>query len=231
MIARAVPPTASTTIETTMTSFVVLFFEPGRTAKEGYNLQKNLVKKSCGYPPAGLPTNVTSWRADTILKGDPDGAVSYAWSAWVTDGSGKRIFELVTDGLSTPNVEDHLLLFLKPEDRVDASFFGEVSHQPVNGSGVAFVEDGVVTKAREGDRGAASELQGMSADEIGRRIDPLVLAAGLSERFMWARCVVPVAAHLCRVRGRTPCFDRVVGQTPPGSQSGLVSSATTCNSL
>lgn len=108
---------------------------------------------------------------DKVIKGDPEGPVSYLLSAFVTDGAGRRLYELVTDGLPIPIEGDQLLLFLQPEERQGSPLLENVSHMPVNSSGVAFVEGEVVTTASESN-GLIEDLQEMSIDDLQAAVVP-----------------------------------------------------------
>lgn len=125
---------------------------------------------SIGFSDVGEDPNPTEDVAvvvepEIVLKGLSAGAVSFQWPAFVTDGSGNRIFEMVNDGLPVPKAGDRLLLFLVDEDRGGASFFGKVSHRPVNSSGLAFVErDTVVLEAQS--NGLEESLTGKPIGEI-----------------------------------------------------------------
>lgn len=99
------------------------------------------------------------------IQGNVDGEVSIAWPAFVTDGNGTRTFEMVNDGLPVPEPGDRLLLFLVEEDRAGASFFGKVSHRPVNSSGLAFVEGEVVVLEAQSS-GLEESLTGKAINEV-----------------------------------------------------------------
>ena len=114
-----------------------------------------------------------SLKPERVFKGGVSGELVVAWEMFITDGMGKRIFELTHDGVPNPEANDRYLLFLTFEDAARQRVFGgATTHAIVMPVGIMAVVDGKVRSAYEGGSPSGSALNGRSESELASLLAP-----------------------------------------------------------
>lgn len=131
-----------------------------------------------GIVDAGEDPNPSEWalltfKPERVLRGNLATEPVVAWEMFVTDGHGKRLFELTHDGVPNPEVGDRYLLFAVLEEAARREVFGgATTHAIIVPVGIMAIIDGQVHSTYRGGSAVGTALDGRSESELASLLEP-----------------------------------------------------------
>lgn len=104
---------------------------------------------------------------DSVVKSS-DGAerIAFVWEGFLSE-SGTRTARVIQDGVSMPDVNDRLLLFLRPENSDRAALFDNRATMQVNTlDGILYVDGGELVTQLHGEGRPAHSLAGQDINHV-----------------------------------------------------------------